>query len=277
VKQQYLPNYFGTDPQFWFGVVEDRADPIQLGRVRVRVFGSHTEDKTLIPTNLLPWAQILMPATNASLSGVGTTPNGLMEGSTVFGIWLDGKDQQMPFVLGSVNTLEGTGSPTDIVSKGSNNVNDNNNGVPGDFTPKGDGPKWLQIARGEIGTKEIKGSQHNPKIMEYLKTVGIGSGDETPWCAAFAAWCLKNAGVSIKGVTGFAKSFTTSPSFRKKDNIEYGDIVVFNRGTNSQSGHVGFVCGTQNGRILVLGGNQSDQVKISGYSQANLVGIYTPA
>lgn len=273
---QYLPQYFGTDPQFWFGIVEDRSDPLQLGRVRVRVFGYHTSDTSLIPTEALPWAQIMMPSNNAAMSGVGQTPNGLMNGSLVFGLWLDGNDQQMPFVLGTLNTLEGTGAPTDIINRQENIIKDNNLGVPGDFTPTGDGPRWLQIARGEIGTKETKGPQHNPKIMEYLRTVGIGSGDETPWCAAFAAWCLKNAGVSISGVNGMARSFASSGAFKKKTELGYGDIVVFSRGTNPRSGHVGFACGTQNGRILVLGGNQSDQVKISGYSQSRLVAILEP-
>ena len=30
---------------WWTGVVEDRNDPVQMGRVKVRCFGYHTEDK----------------------------------------------------------------------------------------------------------------------------------------------------------------------------------------------------------------------------------------
>ena len=41
----------------WFlGVVEDRDDPIQLGRVRVRCYGYHTDDKSESPTKDLPFA-----------------------------------------------------------------------------------------------------------------------------------------------------------------------------------------------------------------------------
>ena len=37
----------------WFmGVVEDRQDPAQLGRVRVRAFGLHTENKQAIKIEL---------------------------------------------------------------------------------------------------------------------------------------------------------------------------------------------------------------------------------
>ena len=35
----------------WFmGIVEDRNDPKRFGRLKVRVFGEHTADKTKIPT-----------------------------------------------------------------------------------------------------------------------------------------------------------------------------------------------------------------------------------
>ena len=47
-------NYFmGLDGFVWFtGVVEDRNDPAQLGRVKVRCLGFHTESKTDIPITL---------------------------------------------------------------------------------------------------------------------------------------------------------------------------------------------------------------------------------
>ena len=41
--------YLGTEFIWWFGVVEDRNDPLQLGRVRVRSYGYHTDDKNAIP------------------------------------------------------------------------------------------------------------------------------------------------------------------------------------------------------------------------------------
>ena len=46
-----------TGEMVWFmGVVEDRRDPDELGRVRVRCFGIHPDDKNTLPTNDLPWA-----------------------------------------------------------------------------------------------------------------------------------------------------------------------------------------------------------------------------
>ena len=38
-------NFMGQDGFSWFvGVVEDRNDPLKLGRVRVRCLGYHTSD-----------------------------------------------------------------------------------------------------------------------------------------------------------------------------------------------------------------------------------------
>ncbi len=101
-----LQQFFGTDPRFWTGVVEDRADPLQLGRSRVRVHGYHTFNKSLIPTKQLPWAPMLMPGTTAALDGVGKSPTGIMNGSLVLGMWLDGSDCQIPFIFGTINQIQ---------------------------------------------------------------------------------------------------------------------------------------------------------------------------
>tara|TARA_B110000196_G_scaffold150233_1_gene129650 strand:- start:335 stop:1477 length:1143 start_codon:yes stop_codon:yes gene_type:complete len=86
----------------WFtGVIEDRNDPEKLNRVRVRVFGSHTDNKQDLATADLPWAQVMMPTTSSSTSGLGQTLHGLVEGSWVVGFWKDGKSQQDPMIMGS--------------------------------------------------------------------------------------------------------------------------------------------------------------------------------
>ena len=85
----------------WFvGVVEDRNDPEKRGRVRVRIFGIHEDSKTLVPTDSLPWAPLLMPPMSASVKQVGISPTGLQEGSTVVGFFLDGNETTMPVVFG---------------------------------------------------------------------------------------------------------------------------------------------------------------------------------
>ena len=88
---------------WWTGVVEDRDDPQKLGRVRVRIFGLHTDDLSKINIGNLPWAHTMMPCTSASISGVGFSPTGLVEGSWVVGFFADGDSMQDPIVMGSIH------------------------------------------------------------------------------------------------------------------------------------------------------------------------------
>lgn len=93
-----------------FGVVEDIVDPMKMDRVRVRVFGLHTDDKTLIPTEALPWAMVLKGTDSASMSGIGES-HGLLPGSWVKVEFFD-TEQQYPLVTGSL-----VGNPFDISSR----------------------------------------------------------------------------------------------------------------------------------------------------------------
>ena len=94
--------YQGREPfQWWTGVVEDRNDPLFQNRVRVRIHGAHTWDKSLIATPDLPWSQVMMPTTSPSISGLGTSHHGLVEGSTVMGFYRDSRENQDAVVMGS--------------------------------------------------------------------------------------------------------------------------------------------------------------------------------
>ncbi|MEK9695399.1 MAG: hypothetical protein VW270_06510, partial [Candidatus Poseidoniales archaeon] len=98
-----MRNFIGKGNFTWFiGVVEDRDDPVQLGRVRVRCYGWLTDDKGEIPTDQLPWAIPVNPVQSASVSGVGHSPTGLVEGSWVVGFFIDGERAQEPMILGSI-------------------------------------------------------------------------------------------------------------------------------------------------------------------------------
>lgn len=89
---------------WWIGVVEDRMDPEKLGRIRVRIFGYHTDDKASLPTKDLPWALPIQPITSAAISGIGSSPLGPVEGTWVIGFFLDGEDCQQPAVFGTIAT-----------------------------------------------------------------------------------------------------------------------------------------------------------------------------
>lgn len=78
---------------WWVGVVEDRQDPLKLGRCRVRIFGWHTENKLDLPTKDLPWAQAMLPLND-------TNPYSPKEADTIVGFFMDGQNAQVPVMMG---------------------------------------------------------------------------------------------------------------------------------------------------------------------------------
>lgn len=88
----------------FYGVIEDRMDPLFLGRCKVRVVGVHTDNKVSLPTKDLPWAFPLQPITSAAVSGVGSTPLGPVEGSWVVVMFND-EAMQQPFMLGTIGGI----------------------------------------------------------------------------------------------------------------------------------------------------------------------------
>lgn len=89
-------NFLGLgDFVWWFGIVENRIDPLELGRCQIRCFGWHTNDVNQIPISELPWAHPVVPY------GVKAVQPPT-EGTMVFGFFADGKAGQYPIILGTV-------------------------------------------------------------------------------------------------------------------------------------------------------------------------------
>ena len=123
-----MKKIFNSDGFIWFiGVVEDRDDPEKLGRCKVRVYGYHSEFKTDLPTEDLPWSIPIQPITSASMSGIGTTPVGPLPGTWVVGFFLDGSDMQQPAFFGTIGTRSApiTYKKKDV-KQSFNNKNDGN-------------------------------------------------------------------------------------------------------------------------------------------------------
>jgi hypothetical protein len=99
---------------WWFGVVENRLDPLELGRCKVRCFGWHNSDINQIPIDDLPWAHPVVPY---GVKAVQPPP----EGTMVFGFFADGKIGQYPIIMGTV-----PGVPEELV--------DNNLGFTDPYT-----------------------------------------------------------------------------------------------------------------------------------------------
>lgn len=167
---------------FWFfGKVEDRNDPMELGRLRVRVYGVHTPDKVKdqfkgIPTNELLWSQPVNGITSAAMNGIGESPSGCVEGTMVFGFFLDGRHAQDPFILGTL-----AGVPVDGANP-SQGFND----------PKGVYPKYLnesdvsRLARTAYMSHPGLANKYNtmikdiPSGADQVATTGVKGSADTP-------------------------------------------------------------------------------------------------
>ena len=98
-------NFYGDKHRWWIGVVIDNQDPLRVGRIRVRIYGIHNEDKNEVPDSALPWAQVVIPPTEDGVSGLGRQV-GLKPGAQVFGMFLDGSHSQVPLIIGSMPRFE---------------------------------------------------------------------------------------------------------------------------------------------------------------------------
>ena len=85
-----MNNFIGKS---WIGVVENIDDPLQLGRVKVRIFGYHTEDLIALPTAALPWSTLM---TGPNVSGSFNVPE---PGAYVTGYFSDGDSTQNPYIV----------------------------------------------------------------------------------------------------------------------------------------------------------------------------------
>jgi uncharacterized protein (TIGR02594 family) len=135
-------------------------------------------------------------------------------------------------------------------------------------------PAPIQVAKREIGVKEIRGGE-NPQILKYFRATTLkATEDEVPWCSAFMNWIMRECHMERSG-SAAARSWlgvgTRLPGFRKYS------IVVFRRGNSSWQGHVALAMeDLGGGYIRCLGGNQSDAVKYSNYAVGSVLGYRWP-
>jgi predicted chitinase len=143
------------------GVVENRKDPLRLGRCQVRIVGVHTHDKTILPTDDLPWAFPMQPISSAAISGIGTAPVGVVEGTWVILMFRDEQHQQ-PIILGTLGGIpqeenKPIDSPDedsisiDKVAKSSNEISQSTEANDGP-TPKREDPQATTLTSGSGST-----------------------------------------------------------------------------------------------------------------------------
>lgn len=96
-----MSNFLGKDGLVWWvGVVENRMDPLGLGRCQIRIFGWHhdgSEDSIQkIPVSDLPWALPILPCNNPKSFSSPET------GEWVVGFFMDGLSGQFPVMFGVI-------------------------------------------------------------------------------------------------------------------------------------------------------------------------------
>jgi uncharacterized protein (TIGR02594 family) len=89
------------------------------------------------------------------------------------------------------------------------------------------------------------------------------------------SFCLAKAGV-LHG-KGSARAADWLSFGQELDTPQMGCITVLKPQAPGASGHVGFWVGEASGNLMLLGGNQSDQVKESRYPTSEVSGYRWPA
>lgn len=289
----HIPLYCGD----YVGVVEDLNDPLQMGRVRVRIFGIHSDNPAEIPTEALPWCTIAVGATNPFISGIGLAPLGLQTGSMVRLQPVDPDDLQeweVQFTIaGQRQAIPGGGGFNDPSGEYPNADHDVNplargvvtssepyadkaaNGISGDIDSATNenqtvidpeqlkNTPWMPVAIGELGIDE----KNNPKRVREYHAKGGGSskwGGEVPWCASFIGWVLLQVGIKGSG-SAAARSYSRfGDNVLGQKPIPYGSIGVIAGNRGAASGHVFFITGEDGAYVTTLGGNQSNKSEDNG-------------
>ena len=213
-----MKNFMGKDGFQWFvGVVEDRNDPKTLGRVRVRCLGYHTENLVKLPTKDLPWAHPMNPITSATVSGIGQTPLGVVEGTWVVGFFTDGPTAQQPVIMGTLP------------------------GVPKNLPSKGDTKGFQDV----INANYPKYSDE-PDVNRLAVNKLAGDEEENPHSTLTQRRATRETAVGTAQIDGVVGGVAPFPADLDDDSggkwdqpaIPYAAIYPYNHVYESESGHV---------------------------------------
>jgi uncharacterized protein (TIGR02594 family) len=134
---------------------------------------------------------------------------------------------------------------------------------------------WLAFARAQIGVKTFAPGFSNPRITQYHDHTNLkGYDDKASWCSSFVNWAL--AKVGIEG-TGSALARSWLEWGKSLAEPQLGCVVVLSReDPNGWKGQVGFFVRIEAENIVLLGGNQLDEVRENSYPLKSVLGYRWP-
>ena len=183
-----MSNIYGNLGFYWWtGVVEDRDDPLKLGRCRVRIVGYHNADVTQLPIEDLPWAHPMQPITSAAISGIGSTPVGPVPGTWVVGFFRDGEDGQQPIILGTLGGIPQKGYHDKIQQDSKHGFKDPNGEYPRASYLENSEPDTNRLARNENIENTIVQQKDDDMIVGVETAMGENSWSqpETAYAARY--------------------------------------------------------------------------------------------
>lgn len=147
------------------------------------------------------------------------------------------------------------------------------------------------LAQRFVGVAEVNGKINNPQIMAMLRLDQSWPGsDEVPWCSGFVnyvAWLLRLP----RSKSLAARSWLQVGIPIHVSEAQAGfDVVILQRGNVALGpdviaapGHVGFYAGAEvdeeatigsvSEKVLLLGGNQGDEVNVSAFDIRKILGV----
>lgn len=120
---------------------------------------------------------------------------------------------------------------------------------------------------------------HEQKNRQELKDILGVDPVRTEWCAAFVNAMLEQDGIpSLNDIEHpnplLARSFLEYGDPINPQDVQYGDLVIFPRGSQGWQGHVGFYVGRYStGEWIILGGNQDQKVSYALFESRRVIGI----
>jgi hypothetical protein len=180
-----INNFAGLNGFIWWtGVVENRIDPLKLGRCQVRIFGWHTENLELVPSEDLPWA---LPMSPSNVSQTNKTPK---EGDYVVGFFFDSESGQFPCILGVIpgipidKPVEGTGFFDQRTDKELEKAPVPYGGSATLYPNKLDEPTTSRLYRNQKIEETIIQRQKNSLVKNVRTSIGSKWSQPTPSYAA---------------------------------------------------------------------------------------------